>query len=66
MPTRTKNQTFCCFFPGFSLANRRWEWFKTHPDRTVAIDDSVEEQLPAPRRCHSVVQNGKFVFLMGG
>ena len=45
--------------PGFSLATRQWRWFKTRPDHTVPIDDSVEEQFPRPRRCHSAVQSGQ-------
>ena len=44
---------------GFSLATRQWRWFRTKPDQSVPIEDTVEEQFPRPRRCHSAVQSGR-------
>ena len=36
-----------------------WKSAPTTPDPTFPIDESLEEQFPAPRRCHDCVQRGK-------
>jgi len=43
-----------------------WKSVPTTPDPTFPIDESLEEQFPAPRRCHDCVQRGKYVYVFGG
>jgi hypothetical protein len=45
----------------FSFDEDRKEWRKhvTHGDPTVPIDNSIQDQYPTARRCHSVVQEGR-------
>lgn len=51
---------------GFNLATRSWEWIATKPDPTVPIEESLQDQFPKPRRCHSAIQVKNYVFIFGG
>uniref|UniRef100_A0A1B6MI30 Kelch domain-containing protein 10 n=1 Tax=Graphocephala atropunctata TaxID=36148 RepID=A0A1B6MI30_9HEMI len=44
----------------FNLLTCLWERVTTRPD------NNAREAYPTPRRCHSCVQHGQFVYVMGG
>ena len=43
----------------FDLATNSWINKATHGDSTIPIDESIEEQYPEPRKCHTCAQNGQ-------
>jgi len=50
----------------FDLATNSWINKATHGDSSIPIDESIEEQYPEPRKCHTCAQNGQYVYLLGG
>ena len=47
---------------GFDVETFTWREFQTRPDTTVPIEESLNEQYPAPRRCHTCIQMGNCKF----
>ena len=43
----------------FDLATNSWINKVTHGDSSIPIDESIEEQYPEPRKCHTCAQNGQ-------
>ena len=43
----------------FDLATNSWINKATHGDSSIPIDESIEEQYPEPRKCHTCAQNGQ-------
>lgn len=43
----------------FDLATNSWINKATHGDSSIPIDESIEEQYPEARKCHTCAQNGQ-------
>lgn len=43
----------------FDVNKRKWASLKTNPDASIPVSESLREQYPEPRRCHSCVQTGQ-------
>lgn len=50
----------------FHVDRRKWRVAKTKGDPTLPIKESIQEQYPPARRCHSAVQLGYYVYILGG
>jgi len=51
--------------PTFCIKQKKWFYTRTKPDLTATIDNS-DEGYPEARRCHSAVQIGEIVWIVGG
>ena len=56
--TATDNDGFEVIY-AFDLATNSWINKATHGDSSIPIDETIQEQYPEPRKCHTCVQNGK-------
>ena len=50
----------------FDLKTNQWTRFRTHPDLSIPIEESLIEQFPIERKCHILIQDGSRVYMMGG
>ena len=60
--TATDNDGFDQIY-AFDLDQNKWMCLTTHGDSTIPIDESIVEQFPEPRKCHSCVQKGKCKYI---
>ena len=54
------------FIWGFSLSSHTWKRYHTQPDVTIPMDEGIADLYPPARKCHSVVQDGCFAYVIGG
>ena len=56
--TAQDNDGFVVIY-AFDLATNTWINKATHADNSIPIDESIQEQYPEPRKCHTCAQSGQ-------